>query len=289
MRTLRSPQFRIVFFYLVAGFLWIYFSDKLIHLSAASPTAITALQNIKGWAFITFTGILLFFLIKRDFDALSAANREIIRSYEQTIRGWIRVMDMRHRETMHHTERVTRATLELAKLMGITDEEVLKHIEQGAILHDVGKVGIPDSILLKPDKLDDEEWEIMRQHPVIAHEILSKITYLGPCIDIPYCHHEKWDGTGYPRGIRGEEIPISARIFAVIDVWDALRHARVYKPEWKEEDVLAHIEGQSGKHFDPAVVTTFLEHYDTIKSAAENISKWDCLCSPIEHESIIHY
>ncbi len=284
MRATYGPQCRITFFYLIAGFLWIYFSDQSIQLLFTSPSTITAFQHIKGSGFIVVTSLLLFFLIKRDFDALNKANREVIKSYEQTIRGWIRVMDIRHRETLDHTERVTKATIELAKLMGITSENDLKRIEQGAILHDIGKIGIPDSILLKPGKLDEKEWELMKTHPVIAYEILSKINYLGSCLDIPYCHHEKWDGTGYPRGIAGEDIPLAARIFAVIDVWDALGHARVYKPEWAEEQVLTHIREQAGIHFDPTVVNVFLENYPQIKKQIENSPGWTRQNPLREHE-----
>lgn len=213
------------------------------------------------------TSLLLFFLIKRDFDALTKANNEVIDSYEQTIRGWVDVIDMRHRETLYHTQRVTKVTLELARMMGITDEQELKCIEQGAILHDIGKIGIPDSILIKPDKLDDQEWEIVKTHPVIARQILSKINFLESSIDIPYCHHEKWDGSGYPRGIAQKEIPLSARIFAVVDVWDALSHSRVYKAKWPEKRVLEYLRKQSGQHFDPNVVKAFLDNYPQLMRA----------------------
>lgn len=270
MKTPRYPQFKIVILYLIAGFLWIYISDQVILWFFASSSAITMVQNIKGCGFIIITSLLLFFLIKRDFDALTQANKEVIKSYEQTIRGWVRVMDIRHQETLHHTERVTKATLELARLMGITSEKELKHIEQGAILHDIGKIGIPDSILLKPDKLDEEEWTVMKTHPVLAHEVLSNIQYLEPCMDIPYCHHEKWDGRGYPRGIAGEEIPFAARIFTVIDVWDALSHPRAYKAQWPEKRVLDYIREQSGQHFDPRVTKIFLKNYPQIIHTLKN-------------------
>ncbi len=265
MRVIRVPYFRIVLFYLIAGFSWIYLSDWLVQSIFESPAAITTFQNIKGWAFIIVTALLLFFLIKRDFNALSKANKEVVKSYEQTIRGWVRVMDIRHRETLDHTERVTKMTLELARLSGITNKQELQRIEQGAILHDIGKIGIPDSILIKPGKLNEEEWALMKTHPEIAYEILSKINYLGASMDIPYCHHEKWDGTGYPRGLSGESIPVAARIFAIIDVWDALSHTRVYKPAWAEDRVLNYIREQSSKHFDPVVVSLFLQYYPQIK------------------------
>jgi HD-GYP domain-containing protein (c-di-GMP phosphodiesterase class II) len=136
-------------------------------------------------------------------------------------------------------------------------ESQLSHIRHGALLHDIGKMGIPDSILLKEDTLTDEEWEKMRQHPGLAYEMLSSIRYLQPALDIPYCHHEKWDGTGYPRALKGSEIPIAARIFAVADVWDAITSDRPYRKGWSKEEALNYIREQSGKYFDPRVVDEF--------------------------------
>ena len=136
---------------------------------------------------------------------------------------------------------------------------LFRSVRRGSLLHDIGKMGIPDSILLKPGKLTDEEWEIMRKHPVYAFEMLSPITYLKPALDIPYCHHEKWDGSGYPRGLKGEQIPLAARIFAVADVYDALTSDRPYRKAWSKEKTLEHIREQSGTHFDPQVVELFLQ------------------------------
>jgi HD-GYP domain-containing protein (c-di-GMP phosphodiesterase class II) len=133
------------------------------------------------------------------------------------------------------------------------------HIRRGALLHDIGKMGVPDAILQKPGKLNDEEWQIMRQHPVYTLDWLYPIEYLRPALEIPYSHHERWDGTGYPRGIKGELIPLAARIFAIVDVWDALTSDRPYRKAWSREKTLAHIKEQSGKHFDPLVVEKFLE------------------------------
>jgi HD-GYP domain-containing protein (c-di-GMP phosphodiesterase class II) len=141
--------------------------------------------------------------------------------------------------------------------LGIPEADIV-HIRHGALLHDMGKLGIPDRILLKPDKLTEEEWVIMRKHPVYAYEMLSSIDYLRPALEIPYCHHEKWDGSGYPRGLRAEQIPMAARIFSVIDVWDALTSDRPYRPAWDHQRVLEHIEKNSGSHFDPAIVRVFL-------------------------------
>ncbi len=188
---------------------------------------------------------------------LEIAHLELKAAYEATIEGWSRAMDLRDRETEGHTLRVTELTLKLAALAGIEQNEIV-HIRRGALLHDMGKLGIPDAILLKPDKLNKEEWELMRQHPQLAYDMLYPIEYLHPALDIPYCHHEKWDGSGYPRGLSGEQIPLSARIFAVVDVWDALTSDRPYRAALHRAEVLEYIKEQSGKHFDPQVVELFL-------------------------------
>lgn len=146
----------------------------------------------------------------------------------------------------------------MAGRMGM-DAAQLAHVRRGALLHDIGKMGIPDAILLKPGPLTDEEWAIMHRHPQYAYEMLHPVQYLRPALEIPYCHHEKWDGSGYPRGLKGEEIPLSARIFAVADVWDALTSDRPYRPAWPQARALAYIREQAGKHFDPQVVRVFFE------------------------------
>ncbi len=191
------------------------------------------------------------------FKDLQQSNTELVLAYNSTLEGWAKALELRDEETEGHTRRVTELTLDLAQAMGIRGAD-LEHIRRGALLHDIGKMGIPDSILLKPGKLTEEEWVIMRQHPVYAYNFLSQIDYLRPALDIPYCHHEKWDGTGYPRGLKGEEIPMSARIFAVIDVWDALSSDRPYRKAWEQERVIEYIHEQTDKHFDPAVVEHFM-------------------------------
>lgn len=183
---------------------------------------------------------------------------ELIASHDETLAGWSRAMDFRDHETENHTQRVTQMSIQIAHAMGLSETEIM-NIRRGALLHDIGKMAVPDNILLKKDKLTDEEWEIMRQHPVYAYEMLSTISFVRPALDIPYCHHEKWDGTGYPRGLKGDEIPLAARIFAVVDVWDALRCDRPYRKGWEGERVCEYIKEQSGKHFDPQMVTIFLE------------------------------
>jgi response regulator RpfG family c-di-GMP phosphodiesterase/PAS domain-containing protein/putative methionine-R-sulfoxide reductase with GAF domain len=192
------------------------------------------------------------------FENLQRSNVELAMAYDATIEGWSRALDMRDHETEGHTERVTEMTLRLAEVMGLKPESMV-HIRRGALLHDIGKMGISDSILLKTGPLDEEKWKIMRMHPVYAYELLSPIAYLKPALDIPYCHHEKWDGTGYPRGLKGEQIPLAARIFAVVDVYDALRSDRPYRAAWPEDKVRQYIRDQSGKHFDPQIVELFMD------------------------------
>jgi HD-GYP domain-containing protein (c-di-GMP phosphodiesterase class II) len=185
------------------------------------------------------------------------AQKALIQSYETALEGWSRAMDLRDKETEGHTQRVTDLTVCIARAMRL-DESAIVNMRRGALLHDMGKLGIPDNILLKPGKLTDEEWVIMRKHPQFAYEMLLPMDFLRLALDIPYCHHEKWDGTGYPRGLKGEEIPLAARIFAVTDVWDALRSDRPYREGWATEKVRDYISSQSGKHFDPKIIEVFL-------------------------------
>ena len=192
------------------------------------------------------------------FQNMQRSNIELIRAYDDTLEGLSRALDLRDKETEGHTRRVTEMTLRIARSLDISDEELV-NMRRGALLHDIGKIGIPDHILLKPGSLTDEEHEIMRKHPVFAYELLSPIAFLRPALDIPYCHHEKWDGTGYPRGLKGEGIPLSARIFAVVDVWDALRSDRPYRAAWPEEKITEYLRDETGKYFDPKIAKEFLK------------------------------
>jgi HD-GYP domain-containing protein (c-di-GMP phosphodiesterase class II) len=194
----------------------------------------------------------------RLYEQTQQAMINITRAYDATLAGWSRVLDLRDRVTDKHTHRVADLTVALTSKFGFPQSEI-EHIRRGALLHDIGKIGIPDSILQKPCVLTEAELEIMRTHPELAYQILSQIDYLVPAVDIPYCHHEKWDGTGYPRQLKGEAIPLSARIFAVIDVFDALTSDRPYRKAWKREDALAYIQAQSGQHFFPEAVKAFFE------------------------------
>ncbi len=195
------------------------------------------------------------------FDHLQKSNRELEDAYQATLEGWVRALDLKDKETEGHTQRVTLLTERLARSMGV-DGDSLIHITRGALLHDIGKMGIPDSILLKPGTLTQEERAQIQQHPIYAYEMLKEIEFLRPAIDIPYCHHEKWDGTGYPRGLKGMEIPFAARIFPVIDVWDAMVSNRPYRQALPHEEVRQCIQADSGKHFDPNVVRAFMDMDD---------------------------
>ncbi len=197
------------------------------------------------------------------FNSLQQSKNELTLAYDATLEGWSHALDLRDKETEGHTQRVTEMTVHLAQLMGVGDEELV-HIHRGALLHDIGKMGIPDGVLLKPGPLTEEEWDIMRMHPVYAYQWLAPISFLRPALDIPYCHHEKWDGTGYPRGLRGEEIPFAARIFAVVDVWDALCSDRPYHAAWPRDQVIEYIRSLAGIQFDPQVVAVFLKHFSHI-------------------------
>ena len=191
-------------------------------------------------------------------EELKKSHARLAEAYEATLEGWGLALELRDKETEGHTRRVTEMTVRLARAMEIPEDELV-HIRRGAWLHDIGKIGIPDNILRKPGRLTFSETAIMRQHPVYAHEMISAIPFLHPAIDIPYRHHEKWDGTGYPGGLRGEAIPRAARLFAVVDVWDALVSDRSYRKAWPVEKVIEHIKLLSSTHFDPAVVEAFLK------------------------------
>jgi putative nucleotidyltransferase with HDIG domain len=190
--------------------------------------------------------------------ALQQSNYELVQAYDSTIEGWGRALELRDQETQGHTKRVAQMTREIARQFGLPEDQLVR-ITRGAMLHDIGKMAIADSILMKAGPLTDEERELMQKHPVSAYEMLSDVAYLKPVLDIPYCHHERWDGTGYPKGLKGPQIPLAARIFAVADTWDALVHDRRYHQAWSREKVCAHIEAGAGSHFDPEVVAVFLK------------------------------
>jgi len=197
-------------------------------------------------------------------EDIKKTNRIIEEAYDSTLEGWSHALEVRDRETEGHTKRVTEMTVRLARRMGF-DEPLVKQIQRGALLHDIGKLGIPDDILQKPGSLTEKELRVMRLHPQIAVDLLTPIEYLKPALDIPRYHHEKWDGTGYPHGLKGEEIPIEARIFAIIDVYDALTHDRVYRQGMPKREAVEYIKSESGRHFDPAVVEIFLQEVSRVQ------------------------
>jgi PAS domain S-box-containing protein len=192
------------------------------------------------------------------FESVQRSSLDLSLAYDATIEGWSHALDLRDKETEGHTQRVTEMAVNLARANGLSEAELVQ-VRWGALLHDIGKMGVPDRILLKPGPLSDEEWVAMKKHPTFAYELLSPVRYLRLALDIPYCHHEKWDGTGYPRGLKGDQIPLVARIFAVVDVWDALTSDRPYRTAWTKEKAREHIRAESGTHFDPQVVAEFMQ------------------------------
>ncbi len=247
----------------------IYSNEDIIGvmaISVALPREITA-EEVKLLASIAeMAGIAIHRI--RLFEELQAAGEVLASAYDETIKGWAGALELRDQETEGHCERVTSLTMTIARKIGVPEDQII-HIYRGSLLHDIGKMGIPDSILLKPGKLDDKEWELMYKHPSYAYDMLATIEYLRPALDIPYCHHEKWDGTGYPRGLKGKQIPLPARIFAVVDVYDALTSDRPYRKAWSENEALEYVKNESGSHFDPQVVEVFLKE---IGNQAKNCS-----------------
>jgi len=211
------------------------------------------LEALAGQAAIAIDNATLFIDLQR-------SNVELILAYDATLEGWAKALELRDRETQGHTQRVIDITLKLAAMIKV-EPDYIPQIRRGAMLHDIGKMGIPDAILFKPGPLTSEEWVIMRQHPIYAYDLLSPIVYLHAVVEIPYSHHEKWDGSGYPRSLHGDEIPLAARIFAVADVWDALTSDRPYRKAWSLNEAREYIHTQSGKHFDPLVVNAFAALY----------------------------
>src|SRR3989441_666453 len=226
------------------------------------PTWIAFLEAVAGQAAIAVDNLTLF-------DNLQRSNRDLARAYDTTLEGLSRAMDLRDKETEGHTQRVTDLSVRLARAMGMREDQVV-HLRRGALLHDIGKMGLSDAILFKPDVLTADEGTRMRRHPEHARDLLQPIEYLRPALAIPYAHHEKWDGSGYPQGLRGDQIPLEARIFAIVDVWDALTSDRPYRPAWSKEKALTYIREQSGKHFDPRATEEFVKMMGTEISASSD-------------------
>ncbi len=258
----------LVLGYAILALLRLLLSFPLLHPSAVQTHVLQEL------AFVSVTGGLLFaaatrmiaVVVERERrvvaqlevqrQALERANRALRAFSEATLTGWSRVLDLRDHETEEHSARVTALTVRLARALGIDGEE-LEHIRQGAMLHDIGKIGVPDAILRKAGALAEEEWAVMRRHPELAYDLLAPIGFSRPVLDIAYYHHERWNGTGYPLGLAGEQIPLAARIFSVVDVWDALRSDRPYRRAWSQERALRYLKAHAGTLFDPEVVRVF--------------------------------
>lgn len=231
----------------------------------------TVKRNREWWGFLEALADQAAIAIDniRLFEQLQRSNQELQVSYDSTLVGWSRALELRDQETRGHSERVTDMTLRLAAAMGMPQRE-LGDVRRGALLHDIGKMGLPDHILFKPGPLTKDEWEIMRHHPVWSYQLLASIPYLNNALDIPYCHHERWDGSGYPRGLIGDQIPLAARIFAVVDVYDALCSRRPYREAWSPQRAITYISDQAGVEFDPDVVQVFVEQIDKIARQQHN-------------------
>jgi putative nucleotidyltransferase with HDIG domain len=267
---------RIVFYYIIFSVLWIISTDLLSIQIEASFGASVLFQTLKGISFVFVSGGLIYWLLLRELrgreaqwqshmqekeqllEQLRDKNKELLWAYNRTMEGWARVLEMRHREVKDHSRRVTEQTLSLARFMGLSETD-LAHLRRGALLHDIGKMAIPDTIILKTGELSEEERAEIRRHPLYGYEMLSEIEFLTPALDILLCHHEKWNGEGYPFGLTGEQIPLYARIFAVVDVWDALLSDRSYHKAITMEEALTLIINESGEHFDPKVVEVFVQ------------------------------
>ncbi|HEX2697709.1 MAG TPA: HD-GYP domain-containing protein, partial [Anaerolineales bacterium] len=219
--------------------------------SAYNPSTAVLAQSFAHQAAVAIENAELF-------ENLQKSNVELSNAYDTTLEGWGKALELRDKETQGHTERVAELTLRLARKMELGKEELVQ-IRRGVLVHDIGKMGISDRILNKKGPLTQKEWEEMHKHPQYAFDMLYPITYLRPALDVAFCHHERWDGSGYPRGLKGDQIPLSARIFAVVDVWDALLYDRPYRKAWTKKRAMKYIRDHSGTHFDPAVVQVFLK------------------------------
>ncbi|MEW6402885.1 MAG: HD domain-containing phosphohydrolase [Chloroflexota bacterium] len=235
----------------------VIYVDNRAHIGLFKDVDLELLSAFADQAAVAINNARLFDGLQAANRSLEAANEELQIAYDATLKGWVRALDLRDKETKGHTQRVSYLTRMLAEAVGFAGTD-LEHITRGALLHDIGKMGIPDSILLKPGELTFDERERMKQHPVLAYEMLHPIQFLQPALDIPYCHHEKWDGTGYPRGLQGEAIPITARIFSIVDVWDALTSNRPYRKAMDHGEVRDYIRKQCGIFFDARIVDIFL-------------------------------
>lgn len=251
------PAITIAGTFLLVSVLWILLSDRVVEWVAPDAEQAAWLQTAKGLGFVIATTLLIYVMANRYLARAERTANQLREAYDQTLAGWASALDIRDHSTGEHTERVTELTVALAERFEISGDD-LDDIRRGATLHDIGKIGVPDRILGKLGPLDDDEWAAIKEHPDIAARMLGGIGFLAPAMAIPWCHHEKWDGTGYPRGLAGDDIPFPARMFAVVDVYDAITSERPYREPTTSDEALAHIQAGSGTHFDPTVVEVFV-------------------------------
>lgn len=257
-RPWRSPALLIALVYLAFSAVWILASDAVLAALVPDPVVAVELQSVKGLAFVVASSIVVFVVSHRYLDRAGRSAAELRRAYDETLAGWAAALDLRDRSTAQHTARVTELTCLLAARFGFSGT-ALEDVRRGATLHDIGKMGVPDEILRKPSALTAEEWHQMRRHPELAVEMLQGIDYLRGALPIPSCHHEKWDGSGYPSGLAGEAIPLEARLFAVVDVYDAVTSERPYRDPMPQGEALELVVAGTGTHFDPQVVPVFVD------------------------------
>jgi HD-GYP domain-containing protein (c-di-GMP phosphodiesterase class II) len=247
---------RIALAYAAFSLVWIVVGDRLASGAAPGVSERLTIEDFKGTLFVLLSGLLIYVLVARHETHRIRSLLDQQAAYDETLMGWAAALDLRDHSTAEHTARVTELTTRLAASLGIAGDE-LERIRRGATLHDIGKMGVPDEILRKEGPLTDAEWVLMRQHPDLAIGFLAGVHYLRDSLDIPWCHHERWDGTGYPRGLAGTDIPLAARIFSVIDVYDAVTCERPYRGPLGPEDALQLVRDGSGTQFDPDVVEAF--------------------------------
>jgi HD-GYP domain-containing protein (c-di-GMP phosphodiesterase class II) len=259
-----SVAIRVALVYVAFAVTWILLSDRAATvISNGDPDLERDLQSVKGLAFVLASGVVIYAVTRMYFRRAEVANDRLSASYDETLAGWAAALDVRDRSTARHTERVTDLTEALAERLGFAGEDLVR-IRRGSTLHDIGKMGVSDAILHKPGPLTPEEWVEMRRHPQLAVDMLSGIDYLRGSLAIPWCHHERWDGTGYPRGLAGEDIPVEARMFAVVDVYDAVTSERPYRRPMPRAEALALLREGSGTHFEPRVVEEFVAMLATV-------------------------
>ena len=269
-----KPQTRIALIYIAVSLGWVWASDQLLLQLVHDPRLLNLWAASKRLAFVACSAYLIYWLVDRDLRRVEAVSRERVEGHVQALGVLVSALDIRHKETRDHSERVSRMAVGLGRLAGVRGE-ALRNLRLGALLHDIGKLGLPDEVLIKPGPLDASEMAVMRTHTSIGRDLLKRIDFLRDVTDIPYAHHERWDGGGYPSGLAGEAIPLAARVFSVVDVWDALSHVRVYKPAWPQDEVLSYLRGVAGSQLDPYLVELFLDHYNELVLLADGTDESD--------------